>query len=268
MATRLPRTPVIDRQRQIAELVSQRGSMRASDLSDLFGVTDETIRRDLAQLAESGLLRRLRGGAERTRTETTFSRRLREHESEKEAIARAAADLVTDGSTIILDSGTTALHLARALADKQDLVVVTNAVTNAVELMEHSNITVVLIGGVVRSATFGATGDLAVANLRDLRVDQTFLAISGVSIEGGMTYPSFDEAGVKRAMIEAAQEVILLADHTKFERNTMVRVAPLDVLSKLVTDIDVDRQMEAHLREIGVELIVASPADRAAETSR
>lgn len=261
MATRSGRTPVIDRRRQIAALVTQRGSIRASDLSDLFGVTDETIRRDLTQLAESGVLRRLHGGAERTRAETTFSRRLREHESEKEAIARAAADLVTDGSTIIIDSGTTTLHLARALVDKRDLVVVTNAVTNAVELMEHPNITVVLIGGVVRSATFGATGDLAVANLSDLRVDQTFLAISGISIEGGMTYPSFEEAAVKRAMIAAAQEVILLADHTKFEHNTMVRVAPLDVLSKIVTDVKVDSQMEAHLRDIGVELIVASPAE-------
>jgi len=249
-----------DRRRRIASMVRERGSVRASELSHLFGVTDETIRRDLVHLAEGGELKRLHGGAiaEQARTETSFARRIREHEAEKAAIAEAAADLVADGSTIILDSGSTTLHLARALVKRRDLVVITNAVTNAIELMENPNIVVVLTGGTVRRTTFGATGELAVTNLAGLHVDQTFLAITGVSIDGGLTYPSFEEAAVKRAMVAAAAEVVLLADHTKFGRNTMVQVAPLDVLSRIVTNAPVDEPMRGHLQDLGVEVTVAS----------
>jgi DeoR family fructose operon transcriptional repressor len=255
----------LDRRRRIASMVREHGSVRASELSDLFGVTDETIRRDLNELAQGGILRRLHGGAvaERMRAESYFGRRLHEQEGEKQAIAREAAKLVSDGSTIIIDSGTTALHFARALHDKRDLVVITNAVTNAVELMDNPNVTVVLTGGVVRRATFGAAGDMAVSNLGALRVDQTFLAITGVSIEGGLTYPAFEEAAVKRAMIAASSEVILIADHTKFSHDTMVRVAPLEVVSKIVTSPGLDPRVEAHLRDIGVEVIIATPAPHA-----
>lgn len=259
MAARPTRRLAHERQQRITALVEQHGGIRASALSDLFGVTGETIRRDLAHLEEAGVLRRLHGGAVsgHTRSESNFDRRLREHQVEKVAIARAAADLVTDGSTIIIDSGTTTVHFVRALKGKRDLVVITNAVTNAIELMENRDITVILTGGVVRAATFGAVGDMAVANLGMLRVDQTFLAISGVSIEGGLTYPNFEEAGVKRAMIAAAAEVILLADASKFGRDSLVRVAPLDVLSKVVTTPGMDSRLEAHLRELGVEVIEA-----------
>jgi DeoR/GlpR family transcriptional regulator of sugar metabolism len=263
MQARPRRGLALDRRSRIASIVRERGSVRASELSDLFGVTDETIRRDLTRLAESGVLRRLHGGAvaDHTRTETNFARRLREHEGEKVAIARAAARLVSDGSTIIIDSGTTTLHFARALRDKRDLVVITNAVTNAVELMENPNVTVVLTGGTVRAATFGAVGDMAVTNLGELRVDLTFLAISGVSLEGGLTYPSFEEAAVKRAMIAAASDVVLLADRSKFGRDSLVRVAPLDVLGKIVTSPGVDPVMIGRFQESGIEVIVAEPAD-------
>jgi len=259
----MPRRPIglvaPERRRRIAELVRDRGSVRASDLMDLFSVTDETIRRDLAQLADLGVLLRAHGGAVAapTRAESSFSLRLREHQAEKAAIARAAADLVSDGSTIIVDSGSTAVHFVRALKSKRDLIVVTNAVTNAIELMDSPAITVVLTGGIVRPTTFGAVGELAVATLRELRVDQTFLAINGVSIEGGLTYPNFDEVAVKLAMIAAASEVILLADHSKFGHDSLVRVAPIDVLTQIVTSPGGDPEMLAALRERGIDVIVA-----------
>lgn len=257
------RVPALERRRKIASLVRERGSVRAGDLSQLLGVGDETIRRDLLRLEQMGILRRLHGGAvaERTRFESTFSGRLREHEAEKRAIGQAAAALVADGSAIIIDSGSTMVHFARALHAKRDLVVITNAVTNAVELMENQNITVVLVGGVIRPATFGAVGDMTVANLGELRVDQTFLAIAGVSIDGGLTYPSFEEAAVKRAMISAASEVILLADASKFGRDSFVRVAPLDVLTRIITSPNIDPRLEAHLRGIAVDAVVVAAAD-------
>lgn len=261
MTQRPSRPFALERQRKIAQLVREHGSVRASELTDLFGVTDETIRRDLSRLADMGILRRAHGGAVAApiRSESGFARRLQEQEKAKIAIAQVAADLVSDGSTIIIDSGTTTVHLARALRTKRDLVVITNAVTNAIELIESTNVTVVLTGGLVRPATFGAVGDLAVATLRELHVDQTFLAINSASLEGGLTYPSFEEVAVKRAMIAAASEVILLADSSKFGHDSLVRVAPLGVLSRIVTSPGIDPDLKAALAEIGIEVIVADP---------
>jgi DeoR family fructose operon transcriptional repressor len=190
---------------------------------------------------------------------------MREHETEKMAIARAAAELVTDGSTIIIDSGSTTVHFARALEGKRDIVVVTNAVTNARELMENEDITVVLTGGLVRRTTFGATGDLAVATLRELHVDQTFLAINSASLDDGLMYPSFEEVAVKRAMIAAASEVILLADSSKFSHKSLIRVAPLTVLSRIVTDSGIDPNTAAAVLDLGIDVVVAPlPGDRTA----
>ncbi len=117
--------------------------------------------------------------------------------------------------------------------------------------------TVILTGGLVRPATLGAVGDLAVATLRELHVDQAFMAMSSVTLQGGLTYPSFDEVAVKRAMIDAASEVILLADHSKFGHDSLVRVAPLDAVSVIVTSAACDPSLVAEFREIGVNVILA-----------
>jgi len=250
-----------DRRQVIADLVRERGSVRGRDLVDVLGVTDETIRRDLARLSEQGLLRRAHGGAIAIRpgdeTDTAF--RLREHADEKVAIGRRAAELVRDRSSIILDSGTTTLCLARALHHRQELVVVTTAVTNAIELVGDPGTTVIMTGGVIRPTTFGASGQLAAATLRGLHVDQTFLAIHSVSLEGGLTYPLLEEVDAKRAMIEAAEEVILLADHSKFGRRALVKVASLTAVHKIITTSGLDPDEAAAIRDLGIDLIIVEP---------
>jgi DeoR/GlpR family transcriptional regulator of sugar metabolism len=256
-----------DRLRVITDLIRERGSVRGRDLVDVLGVTDETVRRDLARLAEQGLVRRAHGGAValRPNDETDTSFRLREHEREKMAIGRRAMELVADGSSIILDSGTTTLCLARALHGKQDLVVVTTAVTNALELVGNPRTTVVMTGGIIRPTTFGASGQLAAATLRGLHVDQTFLAIHSVSVEGGLTYPLFEEVDAKRAMIEAASEVILLADHSKFGRQALVRVAPITAVNRIVTTTGIDADEASAIRDLGIDLIIVEPENAAAD---
>jgi DeoR family transcriptional regulator, fructose operon transcriptional repressor len=254
-----------DRLQVIADLVRERGSVRGRDLANDLGVTDETIRRDLDRLAEQGLVRRAHGGAVALRptdeTDTAF--RLREHASEKIAIGRRAAELVADGSSIILDSGTTTLCLAQALPWKQDLVVVTTAVTNALELVGNPGTTVIMTGGVIRPSTFGASGQLAAATLRGLHVDQVFLAIHSVSVKGGLTYPLLEEVDAKRAMIEAGAEVILLADHSKFGRQALVRVAAITAVHRIVTTPGIDPDEAAAIRDLGIDLIIAEPDDAA-----
>ncbi len=250
-----------DRLQVIADLVREQGSVRGRDLVRVLGVTDETIRRDLARLAEQGVVRRAHGGAVAIRPgdETDTALRLREHASEKIAIGQRAAELVADRSSIILDSGTTTLCLARALRAKRDLVVITTAVTNAVELVGNPGTTVIMTGGVIRPTTFGASGQLAAGTLRDLHVDQTFLAIHSVSVRGGLTYPMLEEVDAKRAMIEAAAEVILLADHSKFGRQALVRVAPITAVHRIVTTPGIDPDEAAAIRDLGIDLIIATP---------
>lgn len=250
-----------DRLQMIADLVSERGSVRGSDLVDLLGVTDETIRRDLLRLSEMGIVHRSRGGAVAARPldELGTAQRLREHAAEKVAIGLRAARLIADGSSIILDSGTTTLALARALRGRRNLVVVTTAVTNAMELVGSPGTTVVMTGGVIRPQTFGASGELSAATLRELHVDQAFLATHSVSASAGLTYPSFEEVEAKRAMIAAAQEVILLADHSKFGRASLVRIAGIDAVQRIVTTPGVDPAEAQAIEDAGVEIIVAEP---------
>ena len=266
----MPKKRVIaeDRRRAIAELAQERGAIRVSELTEMFDVAETTIRRDLSDLAGHGALKRSHGGAvaqtrgERgpgVRHESVFSTRLFERDAEKRAIGVRAAEFVKDGSTIVIDSGTTATYLARALAGKRDLVVVTNSIATAIELMDNPEIKLVITGGVVQRATGGATGDLAVVTLGELRVDHAFIATHSVSLDGGLTEPSFDEVAVKRAMIRAASEVVLIADHSKFGRDSLVRAAPLTAIDHICTSTGIDPGTVAAIREMGAGISVVDP---------
>jgi DeoR family transcriptional regulator, fructose operon transcriptional repressor len=251
------------RQRQIVALLQETGALRIGELSQMLDVSDETVRRDLAVLEEQGLLTRTRGGAlvESVRLEPSFQRRLRENGAEKRAIARIAAGYVEDGSTIIIDSGSTMAHLVSELRTKRDLVVITNGVNHVEDLLSNPSLNVVMTGGTVRRVTMGAAGPLAVESLASLHADHTFLATHGFSAEAGMMYPSFDEVAVKRAMISAGAEVTLLADGSKCGRASMVKVAPLSQLSRIITSPPISESEQGKIRDLGVELIIAEIPD-------
>lgn len=253
------------RQRQILALLQESGALRIAELSEQLDVSDETVRRDLAVLQDQGLLTRTRGGAlvEGVRLETSFQRRMRENGVEKREIARIAAGYVEDGSTIIIDSGSTMAHLVSELRGKRDLVVITNGINHVEDLLSNPSLTVVMTGGMVRRVTMGAAGPLAVEALSSLHADHTFLATHGFSAEAGMMYPSFDEVAVKRAMISAGAEVTLLADGTKCGRASMVKVAPLNELTRIITSPPISESEQSKIRDLDVELIVAEIPDNA-----
>jgi DeoR/GlpR family transcriptional regulator of sugar metabolism len=256
------------RRRAIADLAAKQGSIRVSELTEMFSVDETTIRRDLAALAGRGILKRSHGGAvvkavdgpeARVRHESVFSSRMFEYAEEKQGIGVRAAELVEDGSTVAIDAGTTAVYMARALRGKRDLVVVTNAITTAMELVDIPDITLIMTGGVVRRATGGAAGDLALVTLRELRVDKAFITTHSVSIDAGLTEPSFDEVSVKRAMISAASEVVLVADHSKFGREALARTAPLSAIDHVVTSTGIDPALVEAISETGIYVSVADP---------
>jgi len=182
-----------DRLRTIADLARESGSIRVSDLSDRLGVTEVTIRRDLARLAEAGVVRREHGGAVAMRgVESQYALRAGEQQEAKRAIARRAAGLVADGATIVIDSGSTTAEFARELVHRRNLRVVTNAITTAAEVAENPDATIILTGGVFRRSTRGTVGDIAVRTLSALRADQAFIAAAGVAVDG-LSYPALEE---------------------------------------------------------------------------
>ena len=244
-------------------LLQENGALRIGDLTEMFDVSDETVRRDLAALEDQGLLTRTRGGAlaESVQLETSFQRRMRENGRAKLAIARIAASYVEDGSTIIIDSGSTMAHLVRQLRSKRDLVVITNGITHVEDLLSNPTLTVVVTGGMIRRATMGAGGPLAVEALSSLHADHTFIATHGFSADGGMTYPSFEEVAAKRAMISAGADVTLLADGTKSGRASMVKVAPLTQVNRVITSQPISVSEQSKIRDLGVELIIADDAE-------
>jgi DeoR/GlpR family transcriptional regulator of sugar metabolism len=247
----------------IRDLVRERGGVRSTELVERFAVTAETIRRDLVQLAEMGVIQRTYGGAVAVDANDEpvpeYSGRLLEQPDEKRWIGEWAAQLVEDGDAIIVDAGTTTLCLVQALRGKRDIVVATNAMPHALELMTYPGITVLLIGGLVKVGTLSTVGDLAIAAVRELQVRRTFLASWSVSARGGLTDLQLDEVGIKRAMIRAASEVILLADHTKFGRESVMQIAPLDAIQRIVTSEGIDPAEAEAIRNLGVELHIVGP---------
>jgi DeoR family transcriptional regulator, fructose operon transcriptional repressor len=219
------------------------------------------VRRDLAVLERSGLLRRVHGGAVPAGTLTLVEPGLGERHGTrseaKRAIAAAALDLLprSDGS-IALDGGTTTAALADLLPDRR-LLVVTSSVPIAARLAATSGINLHLLGGRVRGVTQCAVGETTVQALADLRVDVAFLGATGISSRHGFTTPDEAEASVKRAMVRAGQRVIVLADSSKLDREHLVRFAALDDVDVLVTDTEADPGIVAELEKADIEVVLA-----------
>jgi DeoR family fructose operon transcriptional repressor len=250
-----------ERQQAIAALVAERGRVAVTAVAEEFGVTTETVRRDLAVLERSGLLRRVHGGAVPAGTLTLVEPGLGERHGTrseaKRAIAAAALDLLprSDGS-IALDGGTTTAALADLLPDRR-LLVVTSSVPIAARLAATSGINLHVLGGRVRGVTQCAVGETTVQALADLRVDVAFLGANGISSRHGFTTPDEAEASVKRAMVRAGQRVIVLADSSKLDREHLVRFAALDDVDVLVTDTEADPGIVAELEKADIEVVLA-----------
>jgi DeoR/GlpR family transcriptional regulator of sugar metabolism len=254
---------------RIADLVRQDGAVSIADLSACLGMSEATIRRDLTKLEQQGLLRRTYGGAVSLRTpslDAPFAVREQHHVAEKRAIALAAANLVSDGETIVLDAGTTTAALARALRDRCDLTVITNSERVMNELYDCNGVTVVVTGGELRPLLgLPAKGDLCMVGpiteqiLRRFRPAKAFLGTAGITARDGMSNTSLPQSQIKRIMAEISEQVILLTDHTKFGHVSYSIVAAVDVLDKVVTDSGVDVEDRQALQDRGIEVIVVEP---------
>ena len=251
-----------ERQHAIAGLVVDRGRVSVTGVAEQFGVTTETVRRDLAVLERAGVLRRVHGGAvpaaALTLVETALAERHATHAEAKRKIAAAALDLLpARGGSLLLDGGSTTAALAEVLPTDRGLLVATNSVPIAARLATTPGITLHVLGGRVRGLTQTAVGDSTVRALADLRVDVVFLGTNGITPGHGLTTPDEAEAAVKRAMVRAGQRVVVLADSSKLGREHLVRFAALDDVDVVVTDGGADPAVVERLADAGVEVLVA-----------
>jgi DeoR family transcriptional regulator, fructose operon transcriptional repressor len=251
-----------ERQHAIATLVAERGRVSVAAVAEQFGVTTETVRRDLAVLERAGTLRRVHGGAvpmgALTLVEPGLGERHGTRTEQKRKIAAAALDLLPgmDGS-LILDGGSTTAALAEVLPAERRLYVATNSVPIAARLAVLPGVALHVLGGRVRGVTQTAVGDSTVRALADLRADVAFLGANGISSGHGFSTPDEAEAAAKRAMTRAAQRVVVLADSSKLGREHLVRFAGLEDVDVLVTDAGADHASVAELEAAGLEVVLA-----------
>jgi DeoR family fructose operon transcriptional repressor len=251
-----------ERRASIIEFLSERknGVVSVTELGKVFGTSAMTIRRDFDYLEQAGYLRRVHGGAVASANlleEIPFSERHIRASDEKQVIGRLAAGLVKNGETIILDAGTTTEQIARHLFDKE-LVVITNAMPVAEVLSHAPHITTILLGGVLKKMELCTVGSILVQNISRLSVDKIFLSASGLSLEKGATDPDMREAEAKQAMLQSAREVILVTDSQKWGVNTLMQVAPLNLIHYVVSDDGLPETAIRALQEHGIKVITPS----------
>lgn len=251
-----------ERQQAMARLVTERRRLSVAALAEEDAVTTETVRRDLSVLERAGLVRRVHGGAvpasALASVESELDERAGTHTAAKERIARAAvAQLPPDGSTVIIDAGSTTARLATVIPTDLRLSVHTHAVPVAARLVSLPRVDLHLLPGRVRRTTQAAVGADTVAALGLLRADVVFLGTNGLEAEHGLSTPDSDEAGTKRAIVAAARRVVVLTDSSKIGAAAPVRFARLDEVDCLVTDDGIEDGVRRHLEELGIEVVVA-----------
>lgn len=259
-STRDTRMIAQERRQRIFEDIEASGIASVRELAQRFEVSTITIMRDLQELEQEGLIRRVHGGAISVRGasyEPPFTARESQLSTEKQRIAEKAVELINDGDSLILDVGTTTLEIARALKGKRNLTVLVTSLRAALELASQPAIQVIVVGGKLRSSELSLVGHLAEQTLRAFQVDKAFIGVGGITIEHGLTEFNFDEAGVKRTMIERARQCIVVADHTKFGKVMLTTVASLTVVDRIITGTEIDDEMVTRLRQMGVEISLA-----------
>jgi len=248
------------RRAEVVNLVLKKGYVTVQDLSKEFDVSMVTIRADLTVLEKAGMLQRRHGGAavhtENIPGEIAFQSRARLEQDAKRRIGIAAAALVKEGDTILIDSSTTGYYVAHYMRNKGDLKVVTNGINTALELMRNGQATI-MIGGMLSDKTYGTVGRLGRNTLSEIRVQKAFMGARGITVRDGLTDSNLLEVELKQAMIEIASEVIAIVDSTKFNIVGFSSFAPITRVSTIVTDSAISTELVRAFESIGIKVIIA-----------
>ncbi len=265
MSLEMPNLSQGQRMQRVLQMLERRDSVQVTELAETFAVSEVTVRNDLAELARRGLVARVRGGVrplQRGQSELGFDFRLRLEVERKQAIARAAAEMVGDGEAIALDASTTAYYLALELRGKRELVVVTNGLLVAASLADAPGINVLVTGGMLRLSAMSLVGDLGADLLRATRINKGFLGARGLSIERGLMDLNPDEVRIKQEMAEACEQVVGILDGTKWHRSALLTFVAADDVDAIVTDSSAPADQVEAWRARGTDVVTAEVMPR------
>lgn len=250
----------VQRREQIVDILCQEGTVSVNLLSQKFNVSTVTIRNDLRKLEEQGCLLRSYGGALLNKS-FAFDKPLQDKRRInfviKNAIAKEAANLVSDGDCIILDSGSTTSLMVPYLKDKKNIIVMTNALNIAYDLVTNTEIKVVIAGGSIRKNAYSISGPTVTQLLEMHHFNKLFLGVDGFDLTSGITTPNFDEAIVNKVMCKVSQQIITVTDSSKFGRSSFCTITNMENIDILITDSKIPINYYDVLTEHGVKIILA-----------
>lgn len=252
----------VERRMSILKLLSANEQVFVPDLSKEFSVSEVTIRNDLEQLESKKLLIRARGGAMSVEHVVSYDMQLGDKHKfnmqEKIRIGKAAAQMIKDADTIIIDSGTTTLEVIKNLPSSlNNLTVITNALNIANQLIANQNVNLIIPGGVLRKNSLSLIGSLAEKSFKNFFVDKVFLGVDGFDTRQGISTPNMEEAYLNQIMIDIAREVIIVTDSTKFLRKSLAFICKTDRIDIVVTDSGITGDDKKRLEDAGIKVIVA-----------
>jgi DeoR/GlpR family transcriptional regulator of sugar metabolism len=259
-----------ERMQHVLRLLETRDYVPVAELSEVFAVSEVTVRSDLAELSRQGRVARIRGGVRslRQEAEVGFDLRLRLEVERKRAIARVAAGMVDEGEAVALDASTTAYYLALELRSKRELVVVTNGLLVATALADAPGITVLVTGGMLRLSAMSLVGDLGTDVLRTTRINKGFLGARGLSLSRGLMDLNPDEVRIKQEMADACEQVWGIFDGTKWHRSALLAFVQVGDLAGIITDSSAPVAEVDDWRGAGVDVITVDPGPREAPPLR
>jgi len=247
------------RREKILELIRENGSCRVQELSRTFKVTEPTIRQDLEALEATGAITKQHGGAF-LNNYSSFAGSMHlehvEHMQEKQRIGRKASEFIKSADSLILDSGSTLTEMSKYLVDRKNLNIVTTSLNITLMLGAEPTNNILLTGGEFKAPTLSLTGDKAARMFENLYVEKLFLATGGFSLEAGLTYPGFSDLVLKKAMIDSARTVYLLADSSKLEKVLFASLGCQDKIDYLITDSRVEQSYVEAVERLGIKVLV------------
>jgi len=251
----------VERRKSILHQINEAGQVLVHDLSKEFNVSEVTIRNDLGQLEKKNMLIRARGGAIKTEGGVGIDYRLSEKDKlnieEKARIGKKAAQLINEKDTIIIDSGTTTMEVAKNLGHLNDITVICNALNIISQLIQLKNMNLLIPGGYLRKNSLSLVGPLAEKNLQNLFVDKVFIGVDGFDTKHGIYTPNIEEAYFNEIMIKISKEVIVVCDSSKFLRRSLAYICSISKIHCVITDSGILDEDRKRLEDAGIRVIIA-----------
>ncbi len=248
----------LKRRTEILNLINVNGKVSVNELSEKFGISVVSIRNDLAHLEKKGLLIKTRGGAIKSQPvnfDLSLNQKLKINYTEKQKIGKKAIEFVKNGDSIVIDSGSTTLEVAKNL-EEFDINLITNSLPIADICADFKKVNVIIPGGELRPEMRSLIGPITLNTINELRCDIAFIGADSISIDSGIYTPLISEAAISRAMIKIAKKVIVVVDSSKFSRKSLAKISSLDYIDIIITDNNIKKEELSKLQSSGIEVIL------------